>query len=318
MALPKTEAQKSKFARDLLQKQIKLEMQFRPKIRGLFRAIAADAAALYVNNKQVLDVRTFNPDMVALLRAQYRKVIKRFGFVIRDAFGLKFMPIVLDKKNVDQEFTTVSSIYVAEHSEVQTPIIMRTEQKEVFKATENALISLLLLMGVDDVQIASTAVLSSRDRINVLQSMVDSNQTFSEDRKNIELQRRIRGNINKSAIGQSVGIAMTETNNPANFALTAEANLVANDPEFATAAVAAGVIAVDELVNDRIPLLKEWVAILDDKTRATHVGADGQQVSVNDTFTVGGFSMRFPTDGSLGAPAKEIVNCRCKSIPVVP
>jgi hypothetical protein len=45
--------------------------------------------------------------------------------------------------------------------------------------------------------------------------------------------------------------------------------------------------------------------------------ADGQRVGVDDVFTVGGERLRFPSDSSLGASAKNIINCRCISAVVV-
>lgn len=56
---------------------------------------------------------------------------------------------------------------------------------------------------------------------------------------------------------------------------------------------------------------KQWVSMEDHKVRPTHVAAHGQLAKIEDTFTVGGFQMRFPGDSSLGAPLKELVNCRC-------
>lgn len=54
---------------------------------------------------------------------------------------------------------------------------------------------------------------------------------------------------------------------------------------------------------------KQWAATLDDRTRDTHDDADNQQVELDNTFVVGGVSLRFP--GDPNGPAREIVNCRC-------
>ena len=56
---------------------------------------------------------------------------------------------------------------------------------------------------------------------------------------------------------------------------------------------------------------KRWLAMRDKKVRHTHVWADGQEVDVQKPFIVGGYEMLFPLDQSLGADAKEVVNCRC-------
>lgn len=54
-----------------------------------------------------------------------------------------------------------------------------------------------------------------------------------------------------------------------------------------------------------------WVTMKDESVRTSHRLADGQTVSVNEPFIVGGYKMMFPLDDSLGAPIKEIINCRC-------
>ena len=56
---------------------------------------------------------------------------------------------------------------------------------------------------------------------------------------------------------------------------------------------------------------EEWDASEDGDTRPTHAAADGQKVKHGEAFIVGGFRMMGPGDSSLGAPAKEIIRCRC-------
>lgn len=63
-------------------------------------------------------------------------------------------------------------------------------------------------------------------------------------------------------------------------------------------------------ITDRVK--REWVTVLDTKTRDSHVRADGQRVEGTHTpFRVGSSLMKYPGDSSLGAPVKEIARCRC-------
>lgn len=58
-----------------------------------------------------------------------------------------------------------------------------------------------------------------------------------------------------------------------------------------------------------IPLVQEWMATLDMRTRPTHKEADGQQVEVGEKFIVGGSELEYPGDPA-GGPS-ETYNCRC-------
>ena len=57
------------------------------------------------------------------------------------------------------------------------------------------------------------------------------------------------------------------------------------------------------------PVEKVWRATADARTRPSHVEASGQCVPFAANFTVGGVSMSHPH--AAGAPADEVVNCRC-------
>lgn len=59
---------------------------------------------------------------------------------------------------------------------------------------------------------------------------------------------------------------------------------------------------------------KIWVSARDARVRKTHASADGQKVEADEPFVVGGSKLLFPGDSSMGAAAKEIVNCRCTTV----
>lgn len=58
-----------------------------------------------------------------------------------------------------------------------------------------------------------------------------------------------------------------------------------------------------------IPLDKTWMALNDDRTRATHRHADGQRVPIGTPFTVGGAQLSRP--GDPDGPPEEVIGCRC-------
>ena len=56
---------------------------------------------------------------------------------------------------------------------------------------------------------------------------------------------------------------------------------------------------------------REWDTSGDARVRESHARADGQKRKGNEPFNVGGYQLRYPGDSSLGAPAEEVVQCRC-------
>jgi uncharacterized protein with gpF-like domain len=60
-----------------------------------------------------------------------------------------------------------------------------------------------------------------------------------------------------------------------------------------------------------LPLEHEWMTTNDARTRRSHAVADGQRRAIAEPFIVNGYHLLFPGDGSLGAPARELIACRC-------
>ena len=56
---------------------------------------------------------------------------------------------------------------------------------------------------------------------------------------------------------------------------------------------------------------KQWVISGLGNTRETHEAMDGVVVDMDEPFTLPDCQMMYPHDGSLGAPAGEIINCAC-------
>ena len=64
--------------------------------------------------------------------------------------------------------------------------------------------------------------------------------------------------------------------------------------------------------NANAIIMKRWVSGPDDgRQRHSHTEANGQIREISQPFDVGGYQLMEPGDSSLGAPAEEIINCRC-------
>lgn len=60
---------------------------------------------------------------------------------------------------------------------------------------------------------------------------------------------------------------------------------------------------------------KKWVPATDNRTREDHIAmVNKPYIPFDQPFIVGGYEMDRPGDSSLGAPASQICNCRCKVV----
>jgi hypothetical protein len=58
---------------------------------------------------------------------------------------------------------------------------------------------------------------------------------------------------------------------------------------------------------------KRWDSVSDNRVREAHLAADGQVVSLDQAFRVGGEQLMYPGDTSLGASVGNVINCRCSA-----
>lgn len=152
---------------------------------------------------------------------------------------------------------------------------------------------------------------TSAARINVTtqENMLDAVRLGLDDPTTRELTGReaqrntaaIAGNdLKRKLAGRETAITMTETQIPAETAKATEAEVLTG----VTPSVSGGSAVT-------APVPKEWISVGDDIVRDAHLAADGQQVSMNEPFIVGGEALNWPSDASLGASTGNIINCRC-------
>lgn len=65
-------------------------------------------------------------------------------------------------------------------------------------------------------------------------------------------------------------------------------------------------------LHESVPLLKTWLATMDDRTRDAHADADGQQVPFDEPFDVDGEELDYP--GDPAGSAENTINCRCACV----
>lgn len=108
------------------------------------------------------------------------------------------------------------------------------------------------------------------------------------------LSRKLRGRL--------VSVVSSETQVAAEAAKATEAEILSGVPP--------SVVGGSPQAS---PVMKEWETVGDNKVRDDHVNADGQRVTVDEPFIVGGEQLRWPGDGGLGASPGNIINCRCSA-----
>ncbi len=108
------------------------------------------------------------------------------------------------------------------------------------------------------------------------------------------LDRKLRGRENS--------IIMTETQRSAEVAKATEAEVLSGAQP-----------SISAPGRRELPVTKEWVTVGDSLVRPPHVAADGQTVTLNQPYEVGGEFLMYPGDPNLGASTENIINCRCSS-----
>lgn len=63
-----------------------------------------------------------------------------------------------------------------------------------------------------------------------------------------------------------------------------------------------------------IKMMKQWLAVIDDRTRHEHRELDGQRMPVDEPFEVEGYKIMYPADPS--AEPEMVYNCRCTMVTV--
>lgn len=124
----------------------------------------------------------------------------------------------------------------------------------------------------------------------IIQKVIAEGQMRGLSEQNIadEIERQVPKEMTRSAVFRATTIARTETHGAANWSSLEEAKPLAGD------------------------LVKVWGAFIDERTRSSHVAADGQTRELDQPFDVGGYALMTPSDPNAPmSAAGEVINCRC-------
>lgn len=286
-----------------------LEAKSISNFKRIFNNIADDVVAIYeatgdLRAEEVAE--NYRTEFIKEIRDVMRKTIKSFGFQIRSTleekcdllFGVenKILEIELDFKRVEEieenettdvkldainrSFLLAASLFVANESEDQAKLITETNSNEIVGA-----FGVAAALYADELR--RTRESGNQDKVSKL---IRSQRSFIAESAKKDI---VKKGINRSELIASQNVGLTES-----WSRQEEAKLV-NDAEL--------VASTQKVVR----IKKAWRAVLDDKTRSSHVNADGQTVGINDNYIVNGENLRYPRDpnGSL----ENIIRCRCQS-----
>lgn len=154
------------------------------------------------------------------------------------------------------------------------PVVTKSEAQDAFALYEQEYLSAYGAQKVQQVTQTTKAQISA---------MIERGRANGDSIPDIA--KAVRGRIPALSGVRANVIARTETHSAANFAATSQAK------------------------DTGLDLQKEWIAASDERTRDSHIDADGQVVGMDAAFDVNGESLAYPGDpaGSAG----NIINCRC-------
>lgn len=310
----------------------RLESSVVPKIRKVFRDMANDAEMLYRTTGKIPTQELSNnyiPEFLSQIRIAMRRSIKEFGFDLRinleekhailfdaqykrgffdyeikETISISDINLSSKVNTINSNFFRESAFFVANQSEIQNQYVTDTNVKEMLDAMEREEIA--FAKNIEE-QAQNINKLTNEELISIgsqrrkLRRQIESatrQLAASNANKDEIIAKNIKTNLLARSQSRSDLIASQNIGLAESWSRQTEAQLI-QDADLTTAA------------GQNVNVVKEWIAILDSKTRSNHAQADGQIVPVNESFSVGGESLRYPRDpnGSAG----NIINCRCVS-----
>lgn len=285
--------------------KLRLEAIMKPGIRKIFARVIDDFRISVARTGQQREVTRYRKSFETLLEEHYRRVQKAFsGMILKQnnvptygALRAKQGKAAEDESDIKELIWSIFLLWDDQHAPVQADIIVATTIKDM-----------------------ADAISQGRQALQEEGKPVD-NRSLAAVAAAI-LKRILRGRIDL--------IAVTETQTAAETAKAIEASTAARtlipgiplprdivpllEPTFApTPAPGAG----PRLTPVQPVLKKSWLDMRDKRVRATHLDAGRRygsaSIPVNEAFIVGGSRMMYPGDTSLGAPIREIANCRCSA-----
>ena len=240
------------------------------------------------------EIRVFNRKLV-------RNTIKDYGLLGRPFDASVMGPELTDI--LDNHYNRVSPSFDSQITDVLPADIAATPQETV------AIASALALFFTSRAPQQSEIITATNQRdINssIELALMDSQEEIfagAPPQTRMETAFIVGAILGRKLTGRVTGISTLETQASAEAAKATEAQILIGEPP----SVTGGTLR-------ETAVTKEWVTVGDERVRLAHMSADSQEQTLNKAFDVGGQSLRWPGDTSLGASAANVINCRCSSV----
>lgn len=264
---------------DEFAKKIRLERTFLPQVRSVFALMIRDFRDSVAAIGKAPNSTTYQSQWEGILQKHYQRVQQAFRGEVAEANGGKSFVAMLVKQGEEAEAMALLSLALIEWRANMAPskarAISRTNDKQMQQAIDQARADL---------------------------------QARGEDITPESLSRVATVILTRKFAARSNVIAQTETQESSEATKQMEAQVLAGAVPFALV----GTIVFNPI--ERRSVQKMWKDMDDSRVRQTHMRADGTVLPEGGVYRVGGSSLRFPGDSSLGADIKETINCRCSNI----
>jgi hypothetical protein len=297
-----------------------LILNTRNDLQNIFNQIRVELKKYNFNKQKVREIiNHYEDDLRAVIKNSIRKTTTIFGQWNRNKFNHKNKKPVYNVKSIKSEYNDEFIDYVDFFTNQQLDFIINTSMTDYIN-----------IVNRNESHIQET-IFNLESKIRKLEENPIANKQKIEDiRQRLDelvIQDLFIRNTDKSL--QNNDKARSDLRG--EFLVTSASNTIRQkeveqmsknesfffpnpDESFIDGAVVGGIIAVGLLAGKSVDetINKTWQAIIDIKTRDSHIIANQQTVGVNDYFIVGGEYAKHPMDENLSIENK--INCRCKVI----
>ncbi len=230
--------------------------------------------------------RAFRPLFVSAIDRQIVPVLE----LLKEANDIRdFIPVLIDNSPVEETYKQLYLTTAVDFAKKKRAALKKSYLKgdsEIFEdmIQDNVRTYLRIYGGSTITAVGDTSLSLIKELVRDLTTeIIDRNLTASEGIT--MLRDRIQSEWHRAARYRTERIVRTEVNRASNYG------------------------SLEGMKSIGVEMKKVWLSAFTEKSRPTHMDADGQKVGLNEPFEVGSEFLQYPGDpkGSAG----ETINCLC-------